>query len=1257
MKKWKLGKLAVATGIAAMALAFSGVIEPAGAGNIPQKVVAATQLESKTFTVDSEKFTYTGTGKITITDYEGRENEINLPEILKKAINNGTLSSDTTIVGIDKNGNENAFQNITTLYEITLPSTLTIIGEDAFENCSNLNKVNWESGNATACTTIGENAFRNCAMLSGFTIPASVTSIGVTAFEGCSALTSIILPDGLNNMGEGAFKDSGLTEVNIPAALTSIPKNAFWNTKLSKITIPKTVTEIGKYAFYTKNSTLKYVDFEVGANPTITSYSFDNDSLSAREHVFICEPTATNAINFVNAKNNGKAYAKMPYLYQRHTKSLSISKKPTMVDYYYNNPSDFGETWKDGIELSAVYTYNDEGSENTENKETKIVNTTSDGNTVLSNCKVSGYSATSPGPQTITINYGGNNTKATYDITLFYRLSDTASETNVTAALNNTARANTTFTGGEIKPTVTLTNNITKGVVTGNAFTDNDNYRIEYDKNINAGENTATVTIEGNESKWYKGTITKTFTIYQADLSSDSIKNQLQKNMDFGDQDITYNSLPQKPVPTLSLDNKYELVSGSDYSEDITYKDNINASENATLTLTAKDLSGNFTGSVDLTFEIKQKDLKDVTVKDIVDQEFTGGEIEPEVELSFSPGTGKDDVLLTLETDYTVEYSNNKNVTEEVIDSQDGDVSEDADGSEGADSTNEPAYATATIKAVENSNYTGTVTKTFKITPATLTADMISISDKTYNGEDITLSIDDIKVTIKNDDNNYVVDKENYEIVADSLEDNKNAGTAKVKLQGKGNLKGDAVEATFTILPMSLENARISTIDTQKADGTEQEPEVTVTVKVNGEDVTVPADAYDVAYSDNINAGTATVTVTAKKDENGDYSGNYCDSVSTTFVMKGLSFDSVGSGDENVTFDISLDAGKAVYNGTEINPVVTVKKISKVVKQQEDESDDNQNEDENTPSDPEENSGDENTPSDPVENSGDENAPAENSGDESTSTEPADDDSVQEEKIVSGEAPADNTDDEYVEITLEENKDYTVKLDRKAVNAGVYTVTVSGVGIYEGERKLSYTIVAKDMSKATLAAISEQKWTGRAITPDVNVTLDGKVLIEDVDFETTYSNNVNEGTANVTVTGMGNYTGTVKGSFTIKKAAEPAPVITEAPATTEAPDVDDPEDVEAPSKTKIKKLTNIASKKLVVSWKKLSDADGYEVSIATKKNFKKGKKVKNTSKVSYTFTKLKKRTTYYVRVRAYNIDNGTKVYGKYSAIKKIKIKK
>lgn len=87
------------------------------------------------------------------------------------------------------------------------------------------------------------------------------------------------------------------------------------------------------------------------------------------------------------------------------------------------------------------------------------------------------------------------------------------------------------------------------------------------------------------------------------------------------------------------------------------------------------------------------------------------------------------------------------------------------------------------------------------------------------------------------------------------------------------------------------------------------------------------------------------------------------------------------------------------------------------------------------------------------------------------------------------------------------------------------------------------------------------------------------------------------------------------------------------------------------------KLSNAKTKKLIVKYKKVSGVKGYEITYATNSKFKKGKKVTSTSKTSVTFKKMKK-TTYYVRVRAYKLDSaGKKVYGKYSSVKKIKIKK
>lgn len=78
--------------------------------------------------------------------------------------------------------------------------------------------------------------------------------------------------------------------------------------------------------------------------------------------------------------------------------------------------------------------------------------------------------------------------------------------------------------------------------------------------------------------------------------------------------------------------------------------------------------------------------------------------------------------------------------------------------------------------------------------------------------------------------------------------------------------------------------------------------------------------------------------------------------------------------------------------------------------------------------------------------------------------------------------------------------------------------------------------------------------------------------------------------------------------------------------------------------------------KIYLKWKKVAGAKGYQLQYATSKKFK-AKKTKSTTKTKYTVKKLKKKKTYYVRVRAYTISNGKKVYGKWSSVKKVKIKK
>ena len=94
------------------------------------------------------------------------------------------------------------------------------------------------------------------------------------------------------------------------------------------------------------------------------------------------------------------------------------------------------------------------------------------------------------------------------------------------------------------------------------------------------------------------------------------------------------------------------------------------------------------------------------------------------------------------------------------------------------------------------------------------------------------------------------------------------------------------------------------------------------------------------------------------------------------------------------------------------------------------------------------------------------------------------------------------------------------------------------------------------------------------------------------------------------------------------------------------------------AKASLTSAKNSKSKQILLKYKKVSGAKGYEISYSTDKKFKKAVTKKNTAKTSYTISKLKKGKIYYVRIRAYKMDStGKKVYGKYSSVKKVKISK
>lgn len=216
-------------------------------------------------------------------------------------------------------------------------------------------------------------------------------------------------------------------------------------------------------------------------------------------------------------------------------------------------------------------------------------------------------------------------------------------------------------------------------------------------------------------------------------------------------------------------------------------------------------------------------------------------------------------------------------------------------------------------------------------------------------------------------------------------------------------------------------------------------------------------------------------------------------------------------------------------------------------------------------------------------------------------------------------------------VTLKEGRDFTVTY-KKNTNAGTASATVTGTGDYTGSFKVTFKIKKSRISlqKAEIEEIGDVVYSGKKKKPDVVVTLDGTELISGKDYKVTYSNNVAIGKAKVTVKGKGSYKGTITSSFKIL----PKKITLKTPAA--------------------------GKKKVRLKWKKRSgQINGYQIEYSTDKTFETGVKrkwVKKPGAVSATIKKLKRKTTYYVRIRAYRKISKKYYYSSWSKRKKFTTK-
>ena len=175
---------------------------------------------------------------------------------------------------------------------VTIPSSVTSIGSQAFYNCDILTSVTISEG----VTSIGYSAFSSCTSLKSVTIPSSVTSIGNKAFYKCSRLTSVTINSDAVMSKDYSVSDDLATifgtevkEFIIGEGVTSIGGRSFMNFYgLTSVTIPSSVTSIGNYAFYNCELTSVYSYME-------TPPSIDYDTFSNRKNATLYVPCGCKA--------------------------------------------------------------------------------------------------------------------------------------------------------------------------------------------------------------------------------------------------------------------------------------------------------------------------------------------------------------------------------------------------------------------------------------------------------------------------------------------------------------------------------------------------------------------------------------------------------------------------------------------------------------------------------------------------------------------------------------------------------------------------------------------------------------------------------------------------------------------------------------------------------------------------------------------------------------------------------------------------
>lgn len=618
------------------------------------------------------------------------------------------------------------------------------------------------------------------------------------------------------------------------------------------------------------------------------------------------------------------------------------------------------------------------------------------------------------------------------------------------------------YNGSAFAPTVTVYDS------TGRLL-DSDDYQIEYKRgseittNLQDMGNISIVVSpkynESTKSTNLSGVSIGTLTISPIDMSSAVVVIE---------GEYYYNNVDITPTFKVYTDESHDhLVDAT------TYTYSFNNNKEAGVGSVIISFSGNYTGTAYQTFEIKQRDISHLTFT------FTIPTLTYDGTTKTISWEVSDDNGASLDGQYSYTYSDNVSA------------------------------GTATVTFDGLDNYTGKYEKTFTISPASIEDMTISsVQDQLYTGSAITPEV------VVNIDSSSTLDSSNYTV---TYSNNTLIGKATITVVGRGNYAG-TLSTTFQITASDIALATITKISDVTYTGLAHKPKPAIYF---GETKLLENTDYTLAYSNNINAGTATITITGIAG----YSGS---STSATFKINPADISGIRLGDYSSEYTFTGEAMDTLHiNNVYFNGILV-------------------------PS-----TGDSRLISVAYANNVNVGTATITFTPHQSQTQPYL--NFTGTKTITFEiVPATITYDmcemasnqfsftgasitpkptiTYGSYTLKENTDYTISYTADTTSVGTKTLTISAKddGNFVGSVEMRYYIVAKSIEGVTIANIDAQTFTRSAITPTLNITDGEHTLTLDTEYTVEYTNNINVGTATVTIRGRGNYLNTTTKTTTFE---------------------------------------------------------------------------------------------------------------------------